>query len=317
MTEASERTSVPSLAPRIALRHFSARAFFFLCTSISAFATMLLPTPSQAGERIPNVLERTRPWEINYDADACHLLAPFGSGDDQIIAKFTRFQPGDRFDLTFYGKPLDNLVHHSDARIDFGPVENPREVTALNGKSGDFSALLIRSLRLDDNKINKDDDNPELEITPEYESHVSELNVKFSSSSRNSRFVLRTMGPPMRAMRACLTDLVKTWGFDPAEQAALQRRPTPKAHPGRWLSWTDFPKDMNISRANGLVQFRLDIDAQGIVTACHIQQASQPSGFAELTCELISARARFLPALDKNGQPIASFYVNSALWFSP
>ena len=58
------------------------------------------------------------------------------------------------------------------------------------------------------------------------------------------------------------------------------------------------------------------VSAEGVPTKCAIQQATSSPEFTKLTCDLLVKRARFSPALDRDGKPVASFYTNSVRWLA-
>lgn len=63
-----------------------------------------------------------------------------------------------------------------------------------------------------------------------------------------------------------------------------------------------------------IVHFRLNVDAAGQPTACHIQQSTRPKAFDDAVCKAIMRNARFDPALDAEGQPVASYWLNSVVF---
>jgi TonB family protein len=65
------------------------------------------------------------------------------------------------------------------------------------------------------------------------------------------------------------------------------------------------------------VHFRLSVDARGKVSDCHIQRSTRPEGFDEAVCEVLMHRARFKPALDAEGKPMASYYINTVRFIIP
>lgn len=111
-----------------------------------------------------------------------------------------------------------------------------------------------------------------------------------------------------------MNDLVKHWGFDPVEIAALTRSPTPMTNPATWLRPDDYPQALLMRGGNGIIRFRTDVDAEGKITNCRILSQTRPEGFADLTCRLITQRARFSPALDSERNPVKAFWVNSVRW---
>ncbi|MEY4952630.1 MAG: hypothetical protein RL299_1054, partial [Pseudomonadota bacterium] len=107
------------------------------------------------------------------------------------------------------------------------------------------------------------------------------------------------------------------WGYDPKQQAQLTRPVTPTKSPGSWLRSDDYPAGSLMKGHNGLVQFRLDVDSSGVVTGCYVLHRTNPDDFADLTCKLISKRAKFVPALGKDGQPVKSFFISKARFMIP
>ena len=279
-------------------------------------------SPIQAAKPlVPIPLAHVGPWEVNYDDDSCHLIGTFGSGDDRIIVRFTRYQPGDGFALALIGKPMRTSSASSRVKLDFGPQVDPQEHDSFNGTMGTTPAAFLLGLTLIDRpKLAKAatlaDALKALEptnITPEQEALVRDLTI-LTGNRKSYRLALGSMAAPMRTLRGCTTDLVKHWGLDPTEQASLARRPTPISNPGSWMNSGDYPSAMLRIGGNGMVQFRLDISETGSIAACHIQSRTNPDAFADLSCKLISKRGRFTPALDRNGKPVKSYFVSSVRW---
>jgi TonB family protein len=157
---------------------------------------------------------------------------------------------------------------------------------------------------------------PSPPITPQMEAGVTHVTLQVEGA-RTFRLQLGSMGPPMKAMRDCTDNLVSSWGLNPAQQATLASYPVPLGSPATWMTSNDYPRTALSRGHNGFVTFRLGIDPRGSVTSCHIQEETQPADFATLTCRLISQRARFSPALDSGGQPVASYYINQVRWVIP
>ena len=280
-------------------------------------------SPVQAAKPVVPLAHVGR-WEVNYDVDRCHLLGTFGSGDDKIIARFTRYQPSDAFSLTLIGKPMRSRSPSSQVKLDFGPLVDPQEYESFDGTMGQVPAAVFNGLTLIDKpKSTKSAKSTTLAdalaalqtpgITPEQEALVGDLIIQ-TDNRKSYRLALGSMAAPMRTLRDCTTDLVRHWGLDPAEQASLTSTPIPIGEPGSWLRSNDYPAEMLGQLMGGLVQFRLDISETGLISGCHIQSRTNPDAFADLSCKLISRRGRFNPALDRNGKPVRSYYVSSVRW---
>ena len=68
------------------------------------------------------------------------------------------------------------------------------------------------------------------------------------------------------------------------------------------------------SGAHGRVSVMLGLDTQGRITDCHILQSSGSSALDMATCNILHRRARFTPAMDKNGNPVASYIGQHVDW---
>ncbi|MCX8477342.1 MAG: energy transducer TonB [Sphingomonas sp.] len=263
--------------------------------------------PGAAVAREPEVLAQTGKWVINYDQDACHLLAEFGAGEAAVSARFTRFEPGDSFMLALYGDRLRSTDATADVKIDFGLVR-AEKVNALLGSFAERPTMLFVSLRFDGAGWATGKEPPA--IPPEQEAKVS--GVTIDAKGRPSfRLQFGSLAKPLRAMRTCLTDLVRSWGYDPAVEAALSRRAKPTRSPASWFESADYPREAARLGLDGSVQFRLDVDAAGRIGGCHILARTNPDDFADATCRAILKRARFEPALDAQQKPVRSFFVGS------
>lgn len=123
--------------------------------------------------------------------------------------------------------------------------------------------------------------------------------------------VLR-VAPAVMAMALAQTPLVAQ---EPEETQA--RHPMPAGNPGTWITDNDYPAWAMRSDIEGVVSFTLAIDGQGQVTGCEIRTSSETPALDDLTCQLLTQRARFIPALGDAGEPVAGTYTSSVRWQIP
>lgn len=275
----------------------------------------LLPQAAKAAEKVFEPLDK---WVLNYSDDSCRLARAFGNNEDKVVLVLDQFMPAGMLDLSLIGKRLGRF---EDNRISltatFGPDLPAGEAKdALTGTLGpDKTAILmIGSRDLLNRRPDKGASDEIFATTREQETAVTQLRIAASSLRLNLH--IGPMGSPLAAMRTCIADLVKTWGLDPAQQEALTRRPVPVTSPTNWLTPNDYPNESLAIGASAIVRFRIMVDAHGLPTKCAIQQATQSPEFTKLTCDLLMRRARFTPALDHEGEPVASFYNNSVRWLA-
>ncbi len=271
-------------------------------------------SPAAAMDKQVETLSRTGKWVVNYDRDSCNLAVQLGNGDRMVIARFTRFEPGNRFDFALFGKRFFTSETRVEGTADFGLNPKPTEIHGLGGTSGKLRAMFFSSLRLDGWQRKNDGEVPP-EVTPEEEARVTGVTVDLRGQ-RPFRLEFGSLGKPFAEMRRCMDNLVTHWGYDAAQQAAALRPASSITSPGTWLNSDDYPTGAYLNGHNGMVQFRLDVDAEGKVAGCYILSRTSPDEFADVTCRAITKRARLQPALDAQGRPMRSYYVNKVLWLA-
>ncbi len=154
-----------------------------------------------------------------------------------------------------------------------------------------------------------------LQASPEYlaerDAAESEVTGLFVGEAFEEHMVLETgeMHEPMGAMRSCLDELVTHWGIDAEAHASLSRRVWPADHAKLVRSLQRaYPNGMEARRIPGFIRARLDISESGEPTACHIQAPISEPAFEREACEQLMDEGEFFPALDAQGNPIASYY---------
>ena len=272
----------------------------------------ITPLSAVAATPAATVLKPTDPWNIDYSDDSCALRRNFSDGKRRISLEMRQFSP----DITFYltlasaeikmnsGFPKAGFAPDSPMQTIKPPVYlqygsgvtgvqwpeqllTPEEVQAA--AKGTYWDPVIRDRR---------------------EAKVTGLNL----GGRLPLMFLETgeMHGPMRAMRACLDELMTHWGIDAKAQQKLSRT----VKPLEWEKWVpkiqaDYPVGMLNKLKSGIVRVRLIIDGTGKPITCHMQMKSQDPAFEKTACDKMLKFARFTPALDAEGKPITSYWTNT------
>lgn len=157
--------------------------------------------------------------------------------------------------------------------------------------------------------------------SPEYlaarDTAEREATALFVGEAFERSLVLETgeMHGPMEAMRACVDELLTHWNLDAEAHGNLTRRAWPADYPKILRSVRRaYPNWMEARRIPGYVRARLDVSAKGQPTACHIQLPMSEPDFEREACEQLMDEAEFFPALDADGDPIASYYAVSIFY---
>lgn len=84
-----------------------------------------------------------------------------------------------------------------------------------------------------------------------------------------------------------------------------------------WITTEDYPAAAIRAEAQGIVAISVAIDANGRVADCTVTRSSGNAQLDEATCRLYTRRARFTPARDDAGNPVAGTAVDRISWRLP
>ncbi|WP_168355787.1 energy transducer TonB [Sphingomonas gei] len=102
--------------------------------------------------------------------------------------------------------------------------------------------------------------------------------------------------------------------------AALQAASLAAAQPPRLvdpqpaITYADYPMEAIRRGEAGIVSVLLQVSADGTVTQCQVTETSLSKLLDAQTCNLLSRRAHFAPAIDANGRAVAGEYRLSTPW---
>lgn len=278
---------------------------------LPALALLALPTSGHAATKVDELAPSSK-WNVDYDDRSCVLQRAFGPEDDPVLLRMVKFEPGDHFQLLAAGKRFLRTKQGDRMTIRYGSGEGVHKVENVlvgDGAKG-LGTVFVTSTRILPARFENERPVP---VTVEEERAVTRITM---SPVRGHELALLT-GPldkAFAAWRTCTERLVRKWGLDPAAQAALKRPATPSSDPGKWLLSTDYPLAQLMFGKQALVNFRLNVGKDGVPTACEVQKSYSDKAFDDRSCAMLMKRARFTPALDAQGQPIESYYVNRIVW---
>ncbi|MBN9787836.1 hypothetical protein DMP17_04435 [Pseudonocardia sp. TMWB2A] len=89
----------------------------------------------------------------------------------------------------------------------------------------------------------------------------------------------------------------------------------PITNPSEWVLTSDYPADALANNEEGTSQVTLAVNGEGKVESCSAKGESEALNMA--ACLLIRERARFKPALDKEGRPTNATFTRWIRWRIP
>lgn len=227
-------------------------------------------------------------WTIDYGRVSCTLARRISGDNSAILALNAPLgtEPGE-FVLLDGGAGLDPRLT-GDLELGFGsgaPVavratseqRNGRAVVKLTPVPDDFLARMAGAGRI--------------------------------AVTRNGEELLAFAPPDARAgveaLTRCNEDLLQGWGVDVPARRALSR--FARMRDNEWASRV-------MPGANTYLVFVAQISERGRATDCRVVVSSRNPRMDRAVCSSLRNNARFEPALDGQGRPVASQYVTRIRW---
>lgn len=91
----------------------------------------------------------------------------------------------------------------------------------------------------------------------------------------------------------------------------------PRGRDSEWVTTDDYPSSAIREEAEGTTATRISVGADGRVTGCEVTSSSGNAALDQAACRNLQRRARFEPALDRDGNPTASTFTKRVRWQLP
>ncbi|KRA81493.1 hypothetical protein ASD76_13190 [Altererythrobacter sp. Root672] len=251
-------------------------------------------------------------WELGSGAESCWISRRFGEDDKGLFVRVENFGTGSRLRVFMRGKPLpqrDSGILEFQTRYSPNGIANDR--LGILNRSGNAPTLTyLEALTQREGTSGTGD--PAEDAYAGLEPATNELELIFS---RGAPVALQfgSMATPLDRLQECAAGLPAKWGFDIEQQRALSR-PAMPIDQGQWIDSGTFPWEYLRNYQSVVVHLRLRVDDQGMPTDCVVQAPQFERAASEIACRSIMASARFEPALDAEGEPVASYFTTSIFY---
>lgn len=263
---------------------------------LSALAVCLLAGPT-APARAEQLAPTSR-WTVEYADNLCALTRRFGEADRAMILGFKPAPMSDDFRVVVIESRKSAPLTHGVAEVRAGSGSpaikapfmswsikkaDPMRMTAIDLKRSDLASL----------------------------GNSGDLSIR-AAKMVDTTFAVSNFSAALRALDACVVDLLKTWGMDAAQQEAVASYP--KSNFASYFSDGDYPADAIRLGQQGTVGFRVFVSTDGKPMDCAIYESSGSAPLDNQTCHIMRTRAKFEPARDKTGKALAAPVVGRIRW---
>lgn len=244
-------------------------------------------------------------WVLDFGDNKCRLARWFGTEDNKHLLMFEQGAPQSGFGLTMAGPELRRFHGRDSFRIGMqgnAPMEE-RERFASGDVDGIGKAIILASHSLGGNR--SDEGLLSAGINVEQAAAVDRIVIE--RSGRIVSFETGNMGDAFKALNVCTSDLLESWGLDPAQHQSYV--------PPRWLNResvvrgivASYPRQALLRGEQGIFRMRVIVEADGTVGECLLENATETERLESPACRQMG-RAQFAPARDATGQPMRSFF---------
>lgn len=286
-------------------------------TAVMALGLGLFAGHSAQAETI--TLEPHSNWTLDYGDDSCALRRDFGGAESPVFLEMRQYSPDSSMQMLVASAHHTRRRNSSDYRrqrtrqIRFLPDEEGRSADGfyINFPDDIGGITFTATLRTAEYLPSAEVPRPEWPDAARDEREAQVYAIEIANVFRDD-LILQTgrLHAPMEAMRTCLDELLTHWGVDVEAHRTLTR----KAVPLNMVEWARevqevYPRSMLNGREQASLRIRLDVSPEGRATGCHMQTRLGEEEFEHTACRILMANARYEPALDAQGQPIASYHV--------
>ncbi|HEX8414080.1 MAG TPA: energy transducer TonB [Sphingomicrobium sp.] len=271
---------------------------------VGAALIAAVPAVEAAKDAPGSPLAPSSKWQLDYAPSECRLVRSFGRADQKVTLQIGRLDLDQNVELALAGHEL--------------PAINVEFVATVSTSTVKEVKIWASRYAEDDKSLGTFRFQPSNTLSAALMSDVASgvpTRLRLHVPRRYDALLdLGSFKEPLRALDACMDDLVAGWGLNPAEQRSRRSGPVPDQRSATWFKAEDYPKQLY--GHSGIVVLRLLVGVEGKVERCAVSKAGGDKAFEALTCELATARAKFRPALDASGKPITSIWMQRIHWRS-
>lgn len=280
----------------------------YIRSIVGFFLLLAAGQPAWAAPK-ETVLAPSSPWNLDASPSGCALRRSFGTGTPPLVLEMNRNAPSNDFEFIVSGTEIGGFTQTSRLFVRFGGL--PRQqlyfkpgITARSGVKE--IPTIFATAALEGRDVPRTDAQASL---------VEDGATKVALETGNKSVILTTgsLAKPFALMRQCTSALVQSWGLDPEEQRLLSRRLEPIA----LETWGNQIRDGSAVGNDGRqarVNFRLIVDRNGVPSDCKVLRSYNEPAFDAAACRMLKRIARFKPALDRSGTPVASYFTSTVIW---
>jgi TonB family protein len=252
----------------------------------------LLPLASPASSK---PLQPTEKWHVFFDETQCLAQRNYGTEGDPVFLVLKQPPLGEVMQIAVAVDRPDTNASEVDGRVSFG-ANRPHKVSFLvYGPPKQDLRFYTANLPIADIAEAR-----------------SATTLRIAVQELDKTFAISNVGDLLKIMDTCVTDLRKYWNLDSNSGDRLAKRARGSLQ--RLFSSDDYPTAALMNGETGHVKVAVLLNEQGKVADCSVIETSGVAALDAQTCAAIRTRAKFTPAMGKDGKPAKDGFVQVISW---
>lgn len=267
-------------------------------------------SPAFAQDSAPRSFTMQGSWSLDAGDDYCRLAAVFADGSDEIAFALERNRAENFARLILVGDALVPYRGSEEMGFRYLPENVQRTARFLRSETADGRSFFNLGLIQFDEVPTGPPDFTAVYDREDELAFATGINALLLDEGLRQPIRIETgyMRGPMQALQACTDDLLRVWGLDYQAHQTMTRRAAPVGPAFEWLATGTIGFGDFALLGGGANAVRVMVSAEGEPTACHVHWPSLDAGTNESICRQIMENGEFTPALDAEGNPMASYW---------
>ena len=267
-------------------------------------------TTAFAQEGTPRSFTMQGSWSLDAGDDYCRLAAVFADGSDEIAFALERNRAENFARLILVGDVIVPFRGSESMGYRYQPENVQRAAPFLRSETADGRAFFNLGLIAFDEVPSGPPDFTAVYDREDELAFATGINAITLDEGLRDPIRIETgfMRGPIQALQACTDDLLRIWGLDYEAHQTMTRRAAPTGPAYEWLANGTIGFQDFALLGGGANPVRVMVSAAGEPTACHVHWPSLDEDTNESICEQIMENAEFTPALDAEGNAMASYW---------
>jgi len=290
----------------------------------------MVSIPASAQDRSLRTFTMDGNWALDAGEDYCRLAANFADGDDVIAFALERNRAENFARLILIGDAIRPYRGTDAFGYSYQPENDSRTAMVMRSETSDGRAyfnlgnvffgpdpfaFMAAGANAGPPPAPPQGEGMNFEIPP----YDRTAELEFARTVRafeladglreDIRIETGSMRAPVQALQACADDLLRVWGLDFQRHQTMSRRAAPDGPAHEWIPGAAIGFEDFALLGGGSNAVRVMVDEQGKPTQCTVHWPSLSDRKNAMICDAIMQDGSFIPALDAEGNPMASYWM--------